>query len=231
MRPGLVGAHQFVGDPVGVLEAQPQIGVVVPQVVGIGLEPPARRGEVESGLGWRERHGALPKASAASTEAARGQSAAPRAARLDFNPASDDAKPYERTRPAPELSARALIARVARVYLAPRWKGWITALARAPSSVAFLTTELVQILEPATNDLLVTHKPGQLVRLPLTIAAFALGAASAQVIQATLVNRIGNGVVGDVQVQLFGRWCAPTWRACAASTPAPMSPRCSTTPA
>ena len=103
-----------------------------------------------------------------------------------------------------ELSARALIARVARVYMAPRWKGWLTALFAA-IAVAFLTTKLVQIIEPATNDLMVFHKPGQLVILPLTIALYAIARTVAQVLQASLVNRIGNGVVGDVQVQLFGK--------------------------
>jgi subfamily B ATP-binding cassette protein MsbA len=104
----------------------------------------------------------------------------------------------------PELSARELIARVARVYMRPRWKGWLTALLAA-IAVAFLTTKLVQIIEPATNDLMVFHKKGQLVILPLTIALYAICRTVAQVLQASLVNRIGNGVVGDVQVQLFGK--------------------------
>ena len=102
----------------------------------------------------------------------------------------------------PELSARALIARVARVYMAPRWKGWLTALVAA-IAVAFFSTKLVQILEPAVNDLMVNHKPGTLLVLPLTIALYAIGRTVAQVVQASLVNRIGNGVVGDVQVQTF----------------------------
>jgi subfamily B ATP-binding cassette protein MsbA len=104
----------------------------------------------------------------------------------------------------PELPARALIARVARVYLAPRWKGWTVAIAAA-AVVAYCSAELVRIIEPATNDLLVFHKPGALLILPLTIAALALVRTLAQVAQATLVNRIGNAVVGDVQVQLFGK--------------------------
>src|SRR5579862_988527 len=107
-------------------------------------------------------------------------------------------------RPPPELSARALISRVANVYMAPRWKGWLTAFVAA-IAVAYFSTMLAQILEPATNDLFVNHKPGQLVRLPLMIAGFAIARTLAQVIQASLVNRIGNGVVGDVQMQLFGR--------------------------
>jgi ATP-binding cassette, subfamily B, bacterial MsbA len=104
----------------------------------------------------------------------------------------------------PELSARALIGRVAKVYMAPRWKGWLTALLAA-ILVAYFSTMLIQILEPATNDLMVNHKAGQLLRLPLLIAAFAAGRTLSQVIQASLVNRIGNAVVGDVQVQLFGK--------------------------
>jgi subfamily B ATP-binding cassette protein MsbA len=104
----------------------------------------------------------------------------------------------------PELSARALIGRVARIYMAPRWKGWVTALLAAVA-VAYTTTELVQILEPATNDLMVFHRPHAIIVLPLTIAAYAVARTVAQIIQASLVNRIGNGVVGDVQVQLFGK--------------------------
>jgi subfamily B ATP-binding cassette protein MsbA len=105
---------------------------------------------------------------------------------------------------APELSARQLVGRVARVYMRPRWKGWTTALLAAIAA-AFFTTKLVQILEPATNDLMVFHKAGAIWKLPLWICVFALCRAAAQVVQASLVNRIGNGVVGDVQVQLFER--------------------------
>ena len=104
----------------------------------------------------------------------------------------------------PELSARALIARIAGVYMRPRWKAWTCAMLAA-IAVAVLSAKLVQIFEPAINDLLVNHKPGALVMVPLTIAALAIGRALAQVIQASLVNQIGNAVVGDVQVQLFGK--------------------------
>ncbi|MFD1190652.1 ABC transporter ATP-binding protein [Phenylobacterium conjunctum] len=103
-----------------------------------------------------------------------------------------------------ELSARDLIGRVARVYLAPRWKGLAGALVAAVV-VAVLSAQLVRILEPAVNDLMVTHKPGALITIPLAIAAMAIGRGLAQVIQASLINRIGNAVVGDVQVQLFGK--------------------------
>ncbi|WP_293905273.1 ATP-binding cassette domain-containing protein [Phenylobacterium sp.] len=104
----------------------------------------------------------------------------------------------------PELSARALVARVARNYLAPRWMAWTAALV-AGIAAAWFTTALVQILEPATNDLIGHPKAGTLLVLPLTIAAYAVGRAVAQVVQATFVNRIGNAVVGDIQLQLFGK--------------------------
>jgi subfamily B ATP-binding cassette protein MsbA len=104
----------------------------------------------------------------------------------------------------PELPARALIGRVARVYLAPRWKGWATAMLAAVV-VAATSAWLVQILKPATNELLVEHRPRALIVLPLTIAAVALARTLAQVVQATLMNRIGNGVVADIQLQLFGK--------------------------
>ncbi|HEV2530881.1 ABC transporter ATP-binding protein [Phenylobacterium sp.] len=104
----------------------------------------------------------------------------------------------------PELSARALTARVARIYMAPRWKGWLTAMLAAVA-VAALNFALVRILKPATDDLLVRHRPNAVVWIPLEIAGFALLRAIFQVIQSTLINRIGNGVVADIQLQLFGK--------------------------
>ena len=104
----------------------------------------------------------------------------------------------------PELSARDLIGRVARAYLRPRWRAWAGALVAGIIAAVF-TTLLVRILEPATNTLMAGPKAGSLWILPLTIIVYAIGRAAAQVTQATLVNRIGNAVVGDIQVQLFGK--------------------------
>lgn len=99
---------------------------------------------------------------------------------------------------------RTLALRVVRTYLAPRWRGLAVSIVAAVI-VAVLSAELIRILEPAINDLLVNHKPGTLLSLPLIIAAMALGRGVAQVVQASLVNRIGNGIVGQVQAQLFGK--------------------------
>src|SRR6185436_2889786 len=123
--------------------------------------------------------------------------------RLDTVPATSDPSAMSERAP-PELSGRALAARVARAYLLPRWPGWLAALV-AGIAAAWFTTELVQILEPATNDLIARPKAGTLYVLPLTIAAYGVARALAQVTQATFVNRIGNAVVGDIQVQLFGK--------------------------
>ncbi|MDP3488706.1 MAG: ABC transporter transmembrane domain-containing protein [Phenylobacterium sp.] len=103
-----------------------------------------------------------------------------------------------------QTPARVLIGRIAQVYLKPRWKGFALALVAAVI-VAFSSAKLVQILEPAINDLLVEQKPGAIWAIPLAIAGYAILRGVAQVTQASLVNRIGNGVVGDVQVQLFGK--------------------------
>jgi len=106
--------------------------------------------------------------------------------------------------PAAELSARALIRRIWTVYLAPRWKGFAVSLVAAVA-VAWFSTQLVLVMEPAVNDLLVNHKPGAMLAIPVAIVGFGLARGIAQVVQAYLINRIGNGVVGDVQVQLFGK--------------------------
>ncbi|HYG26216.1 MAG TPA: ABC transporter ATP-binding protein [Caulobacteraceae bacterium] len=105
---------------------------------------------------------------------------------------------------AAEPTNRDLAARVLRTYLRPRWKGLSVSIVAAVF-VAYFSAKLIQILEPAINDLLVNHKPGMLVALPLTIAAMAIGRALAQLVQAYIINRIGNGIVGQVQGELFSK--------------------------
>eukprot|EP01035_Chromulina_nebulosa_P069079 gene69079-94666_t len=78
-------------------------------------------------------------------------------AKSDPNPMSERAPP--------ELSARALISRVAGVYLRPRGLGWTGALIAAVAAAVF-TTLLVQILEPATNDLMANPRPRTLLPRP-----------------------------------------------------------------
>ena len=70
---------------------------------------------------------------------------------------------------------------------------------------AVLSGCLLAILQPAVNDLVVHPRRGALVTIPLTIVALAIGRGVAQAVQASLVNTIGAGVVGDIQLELFGK--------------------------
>jgi subfamily B ATP-binding cassette protein MsbA len=105
---------------------------------------------------------------------------------------------------APQATNRALAARIWREYLQPRWKGLTAALLGA-TIVAALTGALVYILQIAVDDLITHHKPGAMVWIPSLIVAMALARGLFQVVQATAINRIGNGIVGDIQVRLFGK--------------------------
>jgi subfamily B ATP-binding cassette protein MsbA len=104
----------------------------------------------------------------------------------------------------PPSGETSLLRRVAGRYLKPRWQGLLIA-ALCAAGVAALTGLLAQILEPAINRLLVKREMGALLSIPLTIAALALARGGLQIVQAGLVNRIGHGIVGDVQQELVGR--------------------------
>jgi subfamily B ATP-binding cassette protein MsbA len=103
-----------------------------------------------------------------------------------------------------DMPSRALMARVWREYLKPRWPGLAVALVCA-ALIAALNTRLLQMIQPAFDDIVTSRNPGAVIAIPLTIIGLALGRALLQIGQSTLINRIGNGVVGAVQVQLFGR--------------------------
>jgi subfamily B ATP-binding cassette protein MsbA len=100
-----------------------------------------------------------------------------------------------------ELGGREVAWRVARLYLAPRWKGLTVSMVCAAAAAA-LSGLLMNILQPAINGL---TTPGALRGIPLVIVALAVARGLAQIVQATLVNRIGNGIVGDIQLDLFGK--------------------------
>jgi subfamily B ATP-binding cassette protein MsbA len=104
--------------------------------------------------------------------------------------------------PAPRAIDTAV--RLASRYLAPRWKALCVALACA-AVFAALSGLLLGILQPAVNALV--GRPGSQAyfTIPLMIVGLALGRGAAQVIQALLINRMGNGIVGDIQIELFGK--------------------------
>ena len=106
--------------------------------------------------------------------------------------------------PGVALDSRDVALRVARLYLAPRWKALAVSVLCA-GVFAGLSGLLLNVLQPAVDQLTRHPAPHSLWRIPLIIVALAVGRGLAQVIQATLVNRIGNGIVGDVQLELFGK--------------------------
>jgi len=108
------------------------------------------------------------------------------------------------TSPDAQPSNRALMGRMWREFLKPRWKGLAVSVVSA-AIVAALSVKLAKIIEPAIDQLITHPRAGAIWTIPLTIAGLALARGVFQVIQANVINRIGNGVVGDMQVRLFGR--------------------------
>jgi subfamily B ATP-binding cassette protein MsbA len=104
----------------------------------------------------------------------------------------------------PNPKETSVAARIAARYVAPRWRAFAASMVCA-AVFAGLSGLLLGILQPAVNDLVVTPKPGALLEIPLAIIALAIGRGVAQAAQALLINRMGNGIVGDVQRELFGK--------------------------
>ncbi|PIC01668.1 ABC transporter ATP-binding protein [Caulobacter sp. X] len=104
----------------------------------------------------------------------------------------------------PELSNRVIAARIWREYLRPRRNRLVAALLCAVA-VAGLSAALAYVLKPAVDHLISHPQPGALWRIPLLIAVIAISRGVFQVLQTTSINRIGNGVVGDMQLRLFGK--------------------------
>jgi subfamily B ATP-binding cassette protein MsbA len=110
-------------------------------------------------------------------------------------------------RPAPDpkgSSSRAAALRLYRTYLAPRWPALALSMVCA-AGVAGFSALLAFLLGPASRQLFIEKRADSLLVIPLAIAGVALLRTLCQVSQAVLVNRIGNRMVGQIQVQLFAR--------------------------
>ena len=122
------------------------------------------------------------------------------------------------TTPAPAADEREplrpLLARIWRDYLSHhRTPLFLSILCAAV--VGVMAATVLQLLEPAIDGLflgrpvtiwgVVTVPPGQaLVAIPLIIIGAGLIWTAAALGQAALVNRLGHGIVGDIQIKLFG---------------------------
>ena len=120
---------------------------------------------------------------------------------------TDAAPPDDRLRP--------LLARIWRDYLS-RHKAALFVSMLCAAAAGVLSALLLKLLEPAVNGLFVQQgapmtlwgvveiPPGKaLLFIPLAIVAVAVFRTLASLGQAALVNRLGHGIVGDIQVRLF----------------------------
>lgn len=122
-------------------------------------------------------------------------------------PAADEKEPRkERLRP--------LLGRIWRDYLSHHRTPLFLSIACA-AVVGVMAATVLQLLEPAIDGLflgkavtiwgVITVPPGSaLVWIPLIIIGAGLIWTAAALGQAALVNRLGHGIVGDIQVRLFG---------------------------
>ena len=123
------------------------------------------------------------------------------------------------TVPAPQLDAREplrpLLARIWRDYLSQHKPAFVASLLCAAVSGG-LTAVLLKFLEPAIDLLFGRHEgpvtvwgvvtlPADkvLIVIPLFIVVAAVIRSLAMAGQSALVNRLGHGIVGDIQKQLF----------------------------
>ena len=109
---------------------------------------------------------------------------------------------------------RPLLGRIWREHLSRR-KGALALSILCAVVVGVMAATVLQLLEPAIDGLflqrpvtiwgLVQVPPeGALISIPLIIVGLAVIWTIAALGQAALVNRIGHGIVGDIQVRLFG---------------------------
>jgi subfamily B ATP-binding cassette protein MsbA len=122
------------------------------------------------------------------------------------------------TTPAPAADEREplrpLLARIWRDYLSHHRTPLFLSIACA-AVVGIMAATVLQLLEPAIDGLFLgravtiwgvfTVPPGQaLTAIPLIIIGAGLIWTAAALGQAALVNRLGHGIVGDIQIKLFG---------------------------
>ena len=105
---------------------------------------------------------------------------------------------------AAELSSTRIASRIAKRYLKPRAGGLLLALLAAAAAAGF-SALLVNMLQPAVNGLFGRPDQRRIIVLPLALIGLALARGLAQALQTVLVNRAAAGVVGDIQVELYGK--------------------------
>jgi subfamily B ATP-binding cassette protein MsbA len=100
---------------------------------------------------------------------------------------------------------RRLMSRVFRSYLRPHLGGFAIAMGCA-AIVGLLSGALAWLLEPAVRLAIMRGDRHALWFIPLVIASIGVVRGGCQLLQAVLTNRIGNQLVADIQVKLFGHF-------------------------
>ena len=101
-------------------------------------------------------------------------------------------------------SGRAVALRLYRTYLAPHGQAMLLSML-CGAVVAGLSGVLASLLGPMARDILENKDRHALLIIPAEIALVAIVRGAAAIGQASLVNGVGNRLVGQMQVQLFGR--------------------------
>ncbi len=102
-----------------------------------------------------------------------------------------------------EPSGRAVAKRLFAEYLKPRWRSLLGALACA-ATVAALTAALGWMLNPVVKRVFIQKRVDSLLLITGLIVVLGVLRGLAQVGQSQIVNRLGHGMVGRMQVRLFG---------------------------
>ncbi|MFC5343156.1 ABC transporter ATP-binding protein [Brevundimonas staleyi] len=116
--------------------------------------------------------------------------------------------------PTEDAASRPLIGRIWRDYLSGRKTALILSLVCA-AIAGIANATILQMLQPAIDGMFqskpvtvagvfVVQPEHALLAIPAVIVGIALIWTMAALGQAALVNRIGHGIVGDIQVRLFG---------------------------
>ncbi len=107
---------------------------------------------------------------------------------------------------ATELSGWASVRRLASTWLLPRW-GEVAGSLACAVVVAASTALALYLLDPVIKSVFGAHRPKFVEILWVPAAFIVVGGVRgiAQVGQATLVNRVGHSIVGEIQLSLFSR--------------------------
>ena len=105
-----------------------------------------------------------------------------------------------------DTSSLGIIRRLAATWLAPRW-GEVAGSIACAIIVAVATALALYLLDPVIKSVFGAHRPrfSEILWVPAAFVSVGVIRGIAQVGQATLVNRVGHSIVGDIQLGLFSR--------------------------